>query len=126
MIRTEADRAISGDQKFIWGNNMEEFFKYETKLDENWQKAYTLIFVKCTEHMRSKLEAHKYCQTMRGNYGVLLLIAAIKGLTYKFYRHKHQSHDLHNSKQELYHYYQKGNTTNPQYLDTFKNKVSAI
>ena len=34
-IRTEADRALYGDHKFIWGNNIAEYFKHETKLDEN-------------------------------------------------------------------------------------------
>ena len=48
----------------------------------------------------------------------------IKGLTYKFDRNKHQSHAIHNAKQELYNDYHMGHTDNPQYLDTFKNKVS--
>ena len=50
-IGVEADGALSGDQKLIWGNNKAEYFKHKTKLEENFQKAYTLIFGKCTEHM---------------------------------------------------------------------------
>ena len=34
-IRMEADRSLSGDQEFIWGNNMVEYFKHENKLEEN-------------------------------------------------------------------------------------------
>ena len=34
-ISTEADRALSRNQKFTWGNNMVEYFKHETKLDKN-------------------------------------------------------------------------------------------
>ena len=34
-IEREADRALSGDQKFFYGNNMAEYFKHETKLDKN-------------------------------------------------------------------------------------------
>ena len=76
--------------------------------------------------MRSKLEARKYHQTMWGNYGVLLLMAAIKVLTYKLDRKKHESHTLHITKQNFYRYYQTGHTTNPQYLEIFKKKVSDI
>ena len=62
---------------------------------------------------------------MRGNYGVLLLVATIKWLTYKCDRNKHQSQDIHSAKQELYNDYHMGHTANPQYLETFKKKVSA-
>ena len=85
-----------------------------------------MIFGQCTDHMRSKLEAREYYQKMWGNYGVLLLMADMKFLTYKFDRHNHHSHAIHHTKQDFYHYYHRGNTTNPQYLETFKNKVSSI
>ena len=38
---------------------MMEYFKQETKLDKNCQNSYVLISGQCTDHMRSKLEAHK-------------------------------------------------------------------
>ena len=59
LIGVEVDIALSCDQKFIWGNNKAEYFKHKTKLEEKSEKAYTLIFGKFTEHMRSKLEARK-------------------------------------------------------------------
>ena len=58
-IAVETDGALSSDQKLIWGNNRAEYFNHETKLEENFQKAYILIFGKCTEHMLSKLESRK-------------------------------------------------------------------
>ena len=85
-----------------------------------------MIFGQCTEHMRSKLEAREDYQTMWENYTVLLLMAHIKVLTYKFDRHNHHSHAIHHTKQDFYHYYHTGHTTNPQYLETFNNKVSSI
>ena len=63
---------------------------------------------------------------MRGKYGVLILVAAIKGLTYNFNRHKHQSHAIHDANKDFSQYYHMGHTTNPQYLETFNNKVSSI
>ena len=33
-IGAEVNRALYGDHKFIWGNNMAEYFKHETKLNK--------------------------------------------------------------------------------------------
>ena len=50
-------------------------------------------------------------------------MGGIKGLTFKFGGHKHA---LQNTKGEFYKYYYTGKTTNPQYPETFKKKVSVI
>ena len=63
---------------------------------------------------------------MRGGYNVFLLVCAIKGLTFKLDGHKHPSKSLHNSRWIFYQYYQTGQTTNPQYLETLYNKVLVI
>ena len=57
---------------------------------------------------------------------MLLLVGTINGLTFKFDGHKHPSHALHNAKRDLYRYYYTGQTTNLQYLETFKNEVLVI
>ena len=100
--------------------------KPENNLDKNCQKAYALIFRQCTEYICSKLEAHKYYHSISEEYDVFLLVSVIKGLTFKFDRHKHLPHTLHNSKGDFYQYFQMGQTMNLQYLDTFKNQVSVI
>ena len=76
--------------------------------------------------MRSKLEAYEDHQRMRGEYDVLLLVRGIKVPTFKFDGHKHPSHALHEANRDFYQYYQMGQTMNPQYLETFKNKVLGI
>ena len=55
-----------------------------------------------------------------------LLVVSIKGVDFKFNRHKHPQHALHNSKRGFYRYHQTGQTKNPQYLETFNNKFSVI
>ena len=60
-----------------------------------------------------------------GDY-VFLLTGSIKGLTFKFDGHKHPSHALHYARKDFYQYWQMGQTMNPQYLEIFKNNVSAI
>ena len=63
---------------------------------------------------------------MRGEYGVSLLVWAIKGLTFRFSGNNHCFHSLQDAKREFQRYYQTGQTTYPQYIDIFKNKVSVI
>ena len=81
---------------------MTQYIKRESNLDKNCQKAYALIFVQCTEHMRSKLKAREYYHIVRGDYEVFLLVGSIKGLTFKLYFHKHPLHSLRVDKRDFY------------------------
>ena len=47
-------------------------------------------------------------------------------MTFKFHIHKHPPHALHDAKWDFCHYYQTGQTTNPQYLEDFNNKALVI
>ena len=76
--------------------------------------------------MCSKPKAREDYHTMHGKYNVFLLVVTIKGRTYNFDIHKHHSHALHNANWKFCRYYQTGHTTKPQYLKTFKNRVSVI
>ena len=105
---------------------MTGYVNWETKLNDNCQKSYALIFGQCTEHMRLKLESHEDCQRMRVCYNMFVLMAAIRGITFKFNGHKHPFHSVHNAKQDYFRYNQTGQTKNPRYLETFKNKVLVI
>ena len=64
--RTRDDREIFREQKFVWEKRMMDYVERETKLDNNCQKSYALIFGQCTKHMRSKIEANKDYHRMRG------------------------------------------------------------
>ena len=63
---------------------------------------------------------------MGGDYDIVLLVDSTKGIIFKSNGHKHPPHTLNYTKREFYRYYQTWHTTNPQYLETFKNKVSVI
>ena len=72
----------------MWEKILTDYVKRETNPNENFHKSYVFIFGYCTEHMRSKLEAHKYYQMIRGDYGMFLLMAVVKGITsFNFDRH---------------------------------------
>ena len=57
---------------------------------------------------------------------MFLLVAATKGITFKFDGHKHPLYDFHDAKRDFYRYYQMGQTTTQKYLEDFKNKVLVI
>ena len=57
---------------------------------------------------------------------MFLLVADIKGLFFKFDRHRHPSHTLHDAKREFYHYFEKGQNKNTEYPEAVNNKVSVI
>ena len=105
---------------------MTDCIKLYTKLEKHFQKAYILIFGQCNDHMLSKLESHKDYQNMRGYYNVLLLLVDTKGLTFKFDIHKHLPHALHDTRRDLYRYYQTGQTKNRQYLESFKKNIAIV
>ena len=63
---------------------------------------------------------------MGGKYNVSLLVVAIKGPTYKFDRHKRQSHALHDANRKFCCYYQTRHTTKPQFIKTFNSRVFVI
>ena len=69
-------------------------------------KAYGLIFGQCTKNVLSKIEAHKDFQKMMGVYDMLLLVGAIKGLTFKFGGNEYPRHALHDAKRDFYQYCQ--------------------
>ena len=84
LTRNEYDRELSKNQKFIREKRITEYVNKETKLDKNSQKAYSLIFIQCTNHMQSTMDMHEDYLRMRGEYGVFLLVGAIKRLNFKF------------------------------------------
>ena len=83
---------------------MMEYVKQESNLYENFQNVYALTFGNCTNHIRSKLEYHKYYQMLRWGYNMLLIMGSIKGLTLKFCDHKNLLHALHNSNKDFCQY----------------------
>ena len=53
------NRDLSRDQKLVWEKSITEYIKRQTKFDEKYEKSYSLIFIQCTGHMCSKLQANK-------------------------------------------------------------------
>ena len=89
-------------------------------LDENLQKAYSLIFGQCTELLKSKLKSSVNWDAMSSTYDMFTLLEAIKTIIYKSEDQKYLTLYLHNAKTNFYNFRQ-GTMTNPDYLDKFMN-----
>ena len=63
---------------------------------------------------------------MKLNYDVFIQIEVTKGLMYKFDRHKYKCFSPQYPKKDFYKFYQSRQSTNDQYLETFKNKVFMV
>ena len=68
----------------ILNRNIDIYVKRDGILDENLQKAYSLIHGQCTELLKSKLKTSANWETVSIQYDMLGLIEAIKTIIYKF------------------------------------------
>ena len=84
-------------------------------LDENLQKAYSLIFGQCTEILKSKFKSSVNWDAMSSTYDMFELLEAIKKIIYRIEDKKYLPLSLHNAKINFYNFRQ-GTMTNPDYL----------
>ena len=91
-------------------------------LDENLQKACSLIHGQCTELLKSKLKTSANWETFSSQYDMLGLRDAIKTIIYKFKDQKYLPLYLHHAKMNFYAFPQ-GKLPKPDYLDRFMNLV---
>ena len=70
--------------KMILNRKIDIYVKCDGILDENLQKAYSLIHGQCTELLKSKLKTSANWETVSSQYDMLGLLEAIKTIIYKF------------------------------------------
>ena len=81
--------------KMILNRNIDIYVKRYGILDENLQKAYSLIHGQCTELLKSKLNTSANWETVSFQYNMLRLLEAIKTIMYKFEDQKYFPLSLH-------------------------------
>ena len=108
--------------KMVLNIKIDIYVKRDGILDENLQKAYSLIHGQCTELLKSKLKTSENWETVSSQYDMLGLLEGIKTIIYKFEDQKYLPLSLHHAKKNFYAFCQ-GNLPNPDYLDRFMNLV---
>ena len=108
--------------KMIINRNIDIYVKRDGILDDNLQKAYSLIHGQCTELLKSKLKTSANWETVSSQYDMLALLEAINTIIYRSEDQKYHPLSLHHAKMNFYAFMQ-GNLSNPDYLDRFMNLV---
>ena len=108
--------------KIILNRNIDIYVKRDGVLDENLQKAYSLIHGQCTELLKSKLKKSANRETVSSQYNILGLLESIKTIIFKFKDQKYLPLSMHHAKRNFYAFRQ-GNLSNPEYLDRYMNLV---
>ena len=106
----------------ILNRKIDIYVKREGILDENIQKAYSLIHGQCTKLIKSKLKTSANWETVSSQYDMLGLLEAIKNKIYKFEDQKYLPLSLHHAKRNFYAFRQR-NLPNPDYLDRLMDLV---
>ena len=108
--------------KMILNRKIDIYVKLDSILDENLQKAYSLIHGQCTKLLKSKLKTSANLETVSSQYDMLGFLEAIKTIKYKFEDQKYIPLSLHHAKRNFYAFRQR-NSSNLDYFDIFMNLV---
>ena len=117
MVPADTTNALT---RTIAAKKIDLYVKRYGILDDNLQKAYSLIFGQCTDLLKSKLKSSVNWDAMSSTYDMFALLEAIKTIIYKFEDQKYLPLSLHNAKTNFYNFRQ-GTMTNHDYLDKFMN-----
>jgi hypothetical protein len=115
-------QALSTAQTLIFKGQIDQYIKRNALLQENTQKAYSLILGQCTELLRAKMKQSADWATISVVFDVLGLITRIKSIVFKFDDQKFLPVSLHQAKQNFYSLRQ-GTMSNTEYLEKFNNLV---
>ena len=113
---------LTTSQKLIFKGQIDQYIRREAILQENMQKAYSLVLGQCTELLRAKLKQSNEWTAVSSAFDVLGLTKLIKSIVFKFDDQKFLPVSLHQAKQNFYSMRQ-GTLTNAEYLEKFNNLV---
>ena len=77
------DENANAFTRLIDTKKIDLYVKQDVILDENLQKAYSLIFSQCTKILKSKLKSSVNWDAMSSTYDMFTLLEAIKTIIYK-------------------------------------------
>jgi hypothetical protein len=108
--------------QMIFKGEIDAFIKRRGILDNNIQKAYSLISGQCTNLLQSKLKQQANWAVISVAQDAIQLVILIKLITFKFEDQKFLPLALYQAKANLYNLRQ-GNMTNHGYLQRFNNLI---
>jgi hypothetical protein len=107
-------------QRLIFKGQIDQYIRQEAMLQENMQRAYSLVLGQCTKLLKAKLKQSNKLTTISSAFDVLGLTRLIKAIVFKFDDQKFLPVSLHQAKQNFFSLRQ-GTITNAKYLEKFNN-----
>jgi hypothetical protein len=126
LPKDPADNATRTELR-IWENEVDEYVKRETCMDENIRTLYDLVWGQCSFVMRMQIEALDTYDVLRRELQALELLKAIKSvLVFNVQSQKYPPVALHGALRRFYMLSQGKHTTCQAYLERFRNCVDEI
>ena len=110
----------------IWEKEVDEHVKRTAYLKDNISTLYSLVWGQCTNIVQQRVEAMDTFGQMSTTGDGLMLLRAIKDITYNFQSQKYLPHSLHKSKRRFYMLFQVRTTTTQAYLEQSQNMIDVI
>ena len=120
--QTPVDAPVEEVAKMIFKGELDEYIKRKSMLDDNIQKANSLVIGQCTDLLQSKLKQQANWSTISQDQDAIALICLIKTITFRFEDQKFLLLALYQSKANLYNLRQ-ADMTNHEYLQRFQNLI---
>ena len=108
---------------FHWKEEVKMFMLKEEGLKTGKQHLYTLIWGQCTKNMQIELAALSIYEDMQEKQDPIMLINAIKGLTYSFRDHKYIFGDVWRAYCALFYTVQKEGEDLKDHHERFQNQI---
>ena len=122
IVNEAAPTATEKVQLLIFQGKISAYIKRDELLEDNIQKAYSLILGQCTDLLQSKMKQQTSWAVISAAQDAIELIKLIKSITFKFEDQKFLPLALYQAKANLYNLRQ-GTMSNHDYLQRF-NKFS--
>ena len=103
-------------ENLIWQKEVDMFVKRRETYSNNKCALYSVVWGQCSEAMQAKFKSNDNYVNIHENYNSLDVIAAIKGISYKFECQKNLYVALDNAKTAFYTYRQGPEESNPNYM----------
>ena len=106
----------------ILTKKVDAYVKRDSILEENIQKAYSLMLGQCTELLKNKLKTTTDWTTVSTYFYLLGLMKTIRSVIFKIEDQRYLPLSLHHANSNFY-YFRQNNLSNPEYLEKFTNLV---
>ena len=111
----------------IWEKEVDEHVKWTAYLKKNICTLYSLlVWGQCSDIVQQRVEAMDTFGQMSTTGDGLMLLRAIKDVTYNFQSQKYLQHLLYESKRRFYILFQGRTTATQAYLEQFQNMIDVI